>query len=136
MKRPLQQADRWLRQADHDLAVARANFTNGFYSDACFMSEQTAQKAMKAFLYAKGERTISEHSIGGMMRRALVHDSSFNDLLEQAAVLDQYYIPTRYPDVLADPAVPFESYPSEQAARALELATDILQHVKQQVGSR
>jgi HEPN domain-containing protein len=30
-----------------------------------------------------------------------------------------YYIPTRYPDALAPPAVPFESYTQEQGARAV-----------------
>ena len=89
MKNPKQRSERWLKQAEHDLSVAHANLAGGFQSDCCFMSEQTAQKAMN--------------------------------------------IPTRYPDALADPAVPFESYTQQQAAQALAFAQEILQFVKQKV---
>ena len=94
------------------------------------MSEQTAQKAMKAFLYGKGERIVPEHAIRGMVRRALTFDPSLQTLLEPAGILDQYYIPTRYPDALAEPDAPFESYTKDQAARAVELAEQIVALVK------
>ena len=99
------------------------------------MSEQTAQKAMKAFLYAQGERVVAEHSIVSMMRRALSYDTAFQPLLEKAGVLDQYYIPTRYPDALADPAVPFESYTREQASYALAYARELVELVQKQVSA-
>jgi HEPN domain-containing protein len=134
MKKPKQQAERWLRQTEHDLMIAQTHFQNTCYSDCCFMSEQASQKAMKAFLYAQGERVIVEHSIAGMMRRAAGCDPSFQPFLEKAGVLDQYYIPTRYPDALADPAVPFESYTREQASQALAFAREIVELVKQKVG--
>ena len=133
MKKPKQHADRWLRQTGHDLVIAQTHFQSGCYSDCCFMSEQTAQKAMKAFLFAQGERVVVEHSIAGMMKRALGYDATFRSFLEKASVLDQYYIPTRYPDALAEPAVPFESYTREQASQALAFAHEIVELVKQKV---
>jgi len=39
---------RWLRQAEHDLEVARRLQQHGDYSDVCFMAEQASQKALKA----------------------------------------------------------------------------------------
>jgi HEPN domain-containing protein len=45
---------RWLRQAAHDLRIARGHQERGDYSDACFMAEQAAQKALKGFLMAQG----------------------------------------------------------------------------------
>jgi len=133
MRNPKQQAERWLKQAEHDLAIAQAHLNNSYYSDCCFMSEQTAQKAMKAFLYANGERSIPEHAIATLVKRAAAYDRSLQSLLEAAEVLDQYYIPTRYPDALAEPAVPFESYTKPQAAQALEFAQRIVTAVKQHI---
>lgn len=130
MKQPKQDAERWLRQAEHDLTIAETHLRSGAYSDCCFMSEQTAQKAMKAFLFAQGERAVLSHSIASMVKRALPFDGAFQPLLEKAGVLDQYYIPTRYPDALADPAVPFESYTREQASRAVTVAREIVEFVK------
>jgi HEPN domain-containing protein len=43
-------AQRWLRQAEHDLRIAGGHHERADYSDACFMAEQAAQKALKAFL--------------------------------------------------------------------------------------
>jgi HEPN domain-containing protein len=48
-------------------------------------------------------------------------------------VLDQYYIPPRYPDALASPAVPFESYTQEQDMTALTAAQGIVALVAQKV---
>lgn len=135
MKNPEQQASRWLRQVEHDWTVAESDFQRDFYSDCCFMCEQAAQKAMKAFLYAQGERAIAEHSIGGLMKRAITYERDFQLLLEKARMLDQYYIPTRYPDAMADPAVPFESYAREQASQALAFAREIVDLVKRKIGS-
>ena len=134
MKNPESQAERWLKQAGHDLQVARENLQLQFYSDCCFMCEQTAQKAMKAFLFAQGLRSIVEHSIAGLVKRAMSYDRAFESLLEQAGVLDQYYIPTRYPDALAEPAVPFETYTSEQASQALKIAQGFMEFVRRKLG--
>jgi len=131
MKKPQQQAERWLRQADHDLLVAQTQLQSGFFSDCCFMAEQIAQKALKAFLYAQGERAIAEHSVKSLMKRAMASDRRFEPLIEEAAMLDQYYIPTRYPDALAEPAVPFESYTKDQATKAIASAQRMFTLVKQ-----
>jgi HEPN domain-containing protein len=40
-------------------------------------------------------------------------DPDFKKHTAPGRILDQYYIPTRYPDALAPPAVPFESYTEE-----------------------
>lgn len=48
MKQNKEEALRWLDQAKHNYEVAKNNFNAGFYSDACFMADQTAQIAFKA----------------------------------------------------------------------------------------
>ena len=125
MKPTPETAIRWLRQAEHDLTIAQNHHKQGDYSDACFMAEQASQKTLKAFLMAKGQRSVPIHSVAQLAERCTGIDPDFKKLIAAGRILDQYYIPTRYPDALAPPAVPFESYTEEQAQRAVKTAESI-----------
>ena len=124
-------AQRWLRQADHDLRIARGHHERGDYSDACFMAEQAAQKALKAFLIWQGQRSVPLHSVAQLAERCAEFDPDFAAHITAGRILDQYYIPTRYPDALAPPAVPFESYTQEQGERAVIAVQTLLALVTQ-----
>jgi HEPN domain-containing protein len=52
---------RWLRQAEQDLDDARYNLEGDRYHLVCFLSQQSAEKALKAFLYARGEEMVWGH---------------------------------------------------------------------------
>jgi HEPN domain-containing protein len=129
MKPGREAALRWLRQAEHDLAIARGHQERGDYSDACFMAEQAAQKALKAFLIGHGHRSVPIHSAGQLAERCAQIDPAFAVHITAGRVLDQYYIPTRYPDALAPPALPFESYTQEQGITAVAAAQAIVARV-------
>lgn len=131
MKNAKQNAKRWLEQAEHDLQSAKNNLEQvAFYSDACFMSEQAAQKALKAYLLFSGERYIPIHSVRELANLCSQYERAFKEVVEYGMVLDRYYILTRYPDALAPPAVPYKSYTKEDAVQALKYAGEILQLVK------
>lgn len=130
MKHPREELGRWIKQANHDLAVARANYKNKFFADACYSAEQSAQKALKGYLYFKGLRQVWTHSVKNLIEACSKYDKDFSQLTDSGIILDQYYIPTRYPDVLAPPAVPFESYTETQATESIELAKKIVDKVK------
>ena len=125
MKPTPETATRWLRQAEHDLTIAQNHCKQGNHSDACFMAEQASQKALKAFLIAQGQRSVPIHSVAQLAERCAGFHSDFKKLIAPGRVLDQYYIPTRYPDALAPPAVPFESYTEEQSQKAVNAAEAI-----------
>lgn len=131
MKPGRESALRWLRQAEHDLAIARGHQQRGDYSDACFMAEQATQKALKAFLLGHGSRSVPIHSVAQLAERCAQIDPAFAVHITAGRVLDQYYIPTRYPDALAPPAVPFESYTLEQGMTAVAAAQAIVALVTQ-----
>jgi HEPN domain-containing protein len=124
---------RWLRQAAHDLRIARGHQERSDYSDACFMAEQAAQKALKGFLMAQGQRAIPLHSVAQSAERCAQFDADFTVHILSGRLLDQYYIPTRYPDALAPPAVPFESYTQEQGERAVAAVQALVSLVTQKV---
>lgn len=130
MKHPSEELNRWLKQAEHDLAAANIDLGNKFFSDACYSAEQAAQKALKGYLYFKGSPLVWKHSVKELISECVGYDKTFSQLVDAGKILDQYYIPTRYPDVLAPPAVPFESYTQKQATEAIELAKKIVDNVK------
>jgi len=49
---------RWLRQAERDLDDAEYSLAGRRYNLACFLRQQTAEKALKAILYAKGAEQV------------------------------------------------------------------------------
>lgn len=130
MKRTREEQDRWLKQAEHDLTVAKKHLADTFYADACYAAEQAAQKALKGYLYGQGERTVPAHAVQELLRLASRYHPAFQKLAERGRILDRYYIPTRYPDALAPPAVPFESFTVEDAREAIAIATEILTAVR------
>lgn len=130
MKHPQEERDRWLRQAAHDLDVARKHFADQFFADVCYAAEQAAQKALKGYLYGRGERSVPEHALLELVQRAGKYDAQYRVLSSGASTLTQYYIPTRYPDALPGPSAPFEVYTKEQAAEAIRIAEGIVGRVQ------
>ena len=120
------EADRWLRQAANDLAFARVALRERFHAQACFIAQQGAEKAVKAIAYGLGERTVLGHSLVTLISRYSDRAPELTDLRELAGILDQYYVPTRYPNGLAG-GVPFEAFGESQAAAAVDAAERFVQ---------
>lgn len=96
MKDLKREARRWWNQALSDfgfLPVARAA---GKYDTCCFLAQQTAEKALKAYLFDQGEELIPTHSIFRLCEMASLYDPKFLNLREQVKLLDFYYVEARY----------------------------------------
>ncbi|MDE2796767.1 MAG: HEPN domain-containing protein [Gemmatimonadota bacterium] len=112
------EADRWLRQAENDLEFARLGLREGFFAQVCFLAQQSAEKAVQAVGYLLGERTVLGHSVAVLVDRYSERVPGLADLRDEAGILDQYYIPTRYPNGLPG-GFPFMAFNEEQASNAL-----------------
>lgn len=115
------EAQRWLRQAVNDLAFGELAITEGFFAQACFVAQQTAEKALKSLAYRQGERVVIGHSIVELIDRIAPSAPELMKRREQAGLLDQYYVATRYPNGLPG-GVPFEAFGERQAREAIEAA--------------
>jgi HEPN domain-containing protein len=124
------EARRWFLQAQADLEVVRTLQAGGHYAAACFHCQQAAEKALKALLYSQGSRVVLGHSVRELARQCQAHDPAFTEVMGEAALLDQFYIPTRYPNGLPAPAVPSEIYTAAQAETAQEAAQRLLDRVQ------
>jgi len=120
---------RWWRQAERDLDDACYAFAGERYNLACFLAQQSAEKALKAYLYSQGVEMVWGHSVRELAEMAAEFDAEFAALGKEVAPLDQYYIPTRYPNGLPG-GVPFEAFNTDDGQRGLRLAKQVLEAVR------
>ena len=129
MKNSEGEAHRWLLQAENDLAMAKVVLREGFFAQACFAAHQVAEKALKALGYYRGDRYIMGHSILELMSSLKPVYPQLSEYHDLAGILEQYYVPTRYPDALPG-SIPFEAYNRAQAEDAVEGASAIVATAK------
>lgn len=125
MREPSREADRWLKQAESDLAYAELGLREGFYAQVCFQCQQVCEKAIKALRYGRGERAVLGHALVELADSVPVM-ARFRDSL---AVLDQYYVPTKYPNGLPG-GIPSDVYTGDQAAAAVDTARRVVAAVR------
>jgi HEPN domain-containing protein len=119
MKQPRVEARRWLAQAESDLAFAELGLREGFFAQTCFVCHQAGEKALKALRYLRGDRIVLGHSLVELLDT--LGDARGAELREGAQQLDQYYVPTRYPNGLPG-GVPAEVFTRRQAEEAVAIA--------------
>ncbi len=85
---PHSEGQRWLEQAQADLKWTRHLRNEGAHYLVCFLAQQVAEKALKAFLYACGEALVIGHSVRQLCNRAGQYDERFQRHLDDWALLD------------------------------------------------
>jgi HEPN domain-containing protein len=128
MKNPEAESKRWLEQAEYDLKTSQWNVKGELFAPACFWAQQAAEKAAKAYLYSRGERFVTGHSVAELLEKCKAYDQEFESLTLTGAFLDRFYIPTRYPNSLPS-GIPADAYRQKDASESIELAQIILQFV-------
>lgn len=119
----------WMAQAIRDLEQARSSSSEGRHEWACFAAHQSAEKAVKALHLARGQEAW-----GHVVARLLVELPALppDHLVDKAKVLDNFYIPARYPNGHPEGA-PFEHYGSLQSEEAIRYAGEILEFIRVQM---
>ena len=121
--------EHWLSMANDDLAFAELGLSNGFFSQVCFLSQQASEKALKAVLLSRTGGYPRVHSIVDLVKRNDAVEA-LAGLMDDARILDQYYIPTRYPDGV--PGSLPDGLPSEEHAKqALTIAKTVVGQCEQ-----
>jgi HEPN domain-containing protein len=111
----------WMRRARDDLAVARLVYREDYFSHACFLSQQSIEKALKGYLLWAAHDYPRVHRLAELAARCQAHDADFEALLADCIVVDQYYVPTRYPNGVPS-SLPGGLPGSEEAAEAVAIA--------------
>ncbi|MXX74083.1 MAG: HEPN domain-containing protein [Holophagales bacterium] len=127
-----QRSQDWWKQAQRDLDTAAENRANDRHEWACFAAHQAAEKAVKALHLAAGQEAW-----GHVVARLLTElpTPAPKELVESGRVLDNFYVPARYPNGHAEGA-PFEHYGPIQSELALSHARHIFNFVDQALAER
>ena len=124
---------KWLEFAREDIRMAELAMGEGIYNQVCFHAQQCVEKSLKAILAAEGRDIPRTHKVVDLIPEvnAVVGEDLF-ERFEGIEILDQYYIPTRYPDAVL--GVLPEGMPGErEAAEALEFARGVWRYASDRV---
>ena len=128
----LAEGARWLRQAEQDIKDAEFNRAGERYNLACFLCQQAAEKAVKAYLYHRGAEDVWGHSLTDLCEDAKLFEMFFDTVKSEARQLDKYYEITRYPGYLPG-GISSEAFDDIDAERALFLGNIVVDFVKERL---
>jgi HEPN domain-containing protein len=123
------QGRRWLAQAEADRKGGQLLLDGGSYHLACFISQQDAERALKAFLYAQGEELVTGRSVEVLCRWATEFDEALTSVCQKIATLDVHYYPTRDPNLVPD-TIPARVYTRPVVVETLRMADRTLTAVR------
>ena len=115
----------WLEKAERDLASA-ARLLDGtppYLDTAVYHCQQAGEKALKAFLAARGQPPRRIHDLVLLIDACVELDASFSQLAEAAEILPPYGTTFRYPGDTAETLL-------ADALEAIDCAKHLLDHVR------
>jgi len=98
----------------------------GIYAQACFLSQQAGEKAVKGLWYL-----VDADPWGCSIKKLVLefpegsHLKNSDELADLAALLDKFYIPTRYPNGLPD-LTPGQIYGRKDASAGIDAARTLI----------
>ncbi len=135
MKKPKkEEALRWFTHAKDEFIDADELRKRKRFYLALFHFQQSTEKALKAYLYLKVKsiEIFYTHSINDLINMVIEIDQDFKNLMS-VKKLDQYYIPTRYPNGLPG-GIPSRFYDDPvEAEIAMKLAKNIIDLVEKKI---
>ncbi|MBI2591133.1 MAG: HEPN domain-containing protein [Candidatus Brennerbacteria bacterium] len=123
----------WILRARDDERNISALFKehDGTPAHICFISQQIAEKYLKALLLFYGGNCPKIHAIGFLIELIQPYEKLIVEKLkEEAILLDPYYIEARYP---AD--IPLENFTWEMAEEAYKAVIKIKEFVLDRIGT-
>lgn len=118
-------ANKWFKQAKHDLLMAEKNITIEGYDIASFLAQQAVEKLLKSIFALEGKDIPKTHYIDDLSRKLGLSDEIIDDVLD----LTIDYTFSRYPDVAE--RVPYEEYDEDIAQEKIERARRIFERLRE-----
>jgi HEPN domain-containing protein len=122
----------WLDQAVRNLEQAEASRKDDRHEWACFAAQQAAELAVKALHLWHGQEAWG-HTVARLL--ADLPQPAPRELMERSKVLDNFYVPTRYPNSHPEGA-PFHHYGEYQSGEAIRYAGEIIDYVRARMAEK
>ena len=125
----------WLEYARQDLKAGAAQAASGedLWFDVCFHAQQAAEKCLKALIVHKGEMYPKIHKLLDLL--GLVNREELNELRDELAYVDKFYVPSRYP-TQAIPTADGLPPTKEEGEKALEIANRVYRITEEIIASK
>ena len=117
----------WIDQAKRDLEVAKYCLEGGYYEWACFCSQESAVKFIKAALKKVGLESW-RHSVTNLLDSLSKVTPISEELYASAELLDKHYVSARYPAAHHKTA-PYKVYTKEMAEDSIKATEHISNYV-------
>lgn len=115
----------WYRAGDEDAISAEILLKeSGPHRIICFHCQQAAEKYLKGFLLLRKQKYPKSHDLLEIITLCQEVDPGFASIKESGAILNPYYIESRYF------ATTSEAYSREDSQKAIENATAIIEFIK------
>ncbi len=121
----------WLKQSVRDLEIANKLTDDEYFEWACFIAQQSAEKALKAYFQKKGI-DVWGHTLILFCQEIEEKDSSITQLMDDARLLDKLYIQTRYPNGFSSGS-PMDFYSQKDAKQAIQSSERLMKWVKERI---
>ncbi|MFB6225754.1 MAG: HEPN domain-containing protein [Candidatus Paceibacteria bacterium] len=112
----------WFKLAQQHIVSARGILDSEVTPDVCFLSHQVAEKCLKGLLEFSNQTPPKIHDL---LRLESLIEEDFDQITsihEQLKLLNQYYLPTRYPDIEYEMT-------DDEARKAFEAAKEVNEFV-------
>ena len=144
LKIDLNEAKIWIQQAQYDhstlstLMDASKTGEKPHFASICFMSQQVAEKSLKAGLYAKcglKEGSLHTHDLS-YLASELIKMGVRNMNEHEVAILNNLYLGTRYPNRYTPSAVPGNKFSIHAAEEAFDAATRVFEVMQEMINEK
>lgn len=120
--------EEWIKRAQDDELNARSILTHrdGTPGGVCFLSQQIAEKYLKAFLVKIKGEFPKVHHLEYLLKICAEIDNDFMSLKDDAVLLSDFYVESRYPG-------DYPEFTWQEAEKAYESAKRIKELVLQKI---
>lgn len=124
MEKNIINARKWLKQAKHDLIMAKRNIKIEGYDVSAFLAHQAVEKLLKSLIILNKNKLPKTHLIDDIARELNLS----NEIIELINDLTIDYTFSRYPDI--SNSVPYEEYDETIARDKINKADIIFKKLK------
>lgn len=120
--------ENWLLKASRDLKSSKILIKEDdeVLDISIYHTQQCAEKALKAYLVFREHPLEKTHDIEHLIEKCSKYDLEFNNLMDEAELLNPYSTQFRYPGLILDPEV-------DEVLEAIRVAEEILKFVEKKI---
>ncbi|XP_060112712.1 sacsin-like [Heteronotia binoei] len=129
----MEEARRWLRQAEYDLRAAANEFDSGSTEWLLYKTYRAVEKALTAVEYKQGGHFDNNLSVAMLAAKVAAHGQELTAICDQVSKLRQHGMDdkkTQYPKYHSPPTIPNEAFHTCKEQEVLLLGQEILDTVR------